>query len=133
MGLQLYADSELVASSNASWENDPGYATFPVGGQGGAVTTNGVIDGLVNSIKEINLELNEWTEVELDAELVQGLVDGEQYGIAMKQAGWSNLDIASKESGNGEFAAKLVVHVDHLRAVKPSGKLTTTWAQMKAE
>lgn len=47
VGLQLYADSELVASSNASWENDPGYATFSVGGQGGAVTTNGVIDELV--------------------------------------------------------------------------------------
>lgn len=47
VGLRLYADSELVASSNASWENDPGYATFSVGGQGGSVTTNGVIDELV--------------------------------------------------------------------------------------
>ena len=47
VGLNLYADGELVASSNANWECDPGFETFSVGGQGGATTTNGVIDELV--------------------------------------------------------------------------------------
>ena len=46
-GIGLYADGELVGSSNAQWECDPGFATFSVGGQGGAATTNGIIDELV--------------------------------------------------------------------------------------
>jgi hypothetical protein len=47
-GLNLYADGELVASNPAAmWEFKPGYATFSVGGQGGTVTTNGIIDELV--------------------------------------------------------------------------------------
>ena len=46
-GLRLYADSELVGSSIATWECDPGFETFSVGGQGGTLTTNGVIDELV--------------------------------------------------------------------------------------
>ncbi len=47
VGLNLYADGELVASSNASWESDEPYPTFSIGGQGGAATTNGIIDELV--------------------------------------------------------------------------------------
>ena len=46
-GLNMYADGELVASSNASWESEEQFETFSVGGQGGAMTTNGVIDELV--------------------------------------------------------------------------------------
>lgn len=46
-GLNLYVDGERVASSIATWECDPGFETFSVGGQGGSLTTNGVIDELV--------------------------------------------------------------------------------------
>ena len=47
-GLVLYADGELVASNAAAmWEFDPGHPVFSVGGQGGAITTNGVIGELV--------------------------------------------------------------------------------------
>lgn len=47
-GLILYTDGEVVATKPAAvWEFDAGYDVFSVGGQGGATTTNGVIDELV--------------------------------------------------------------------------------------
>ncbi len=42
----MYVDGEMAASSNANWKNDPGFATFSIGGQGGTLTTNGMIDEL---------------------------------------------------------------------------------------
>lgn len=74
----------------------------------------------------------EWTDIELDAELAQGLVDGTQYGIAvMRNTVGVNLDLASREHAGGAFAAELVVHASGY-AVKPEGKLVGCWAATKA-
>ena len=44
---------------------------------------NGNGDSILNSVGLRDFKVGEWTEIELDAELVQGLVDGEQYGIVV--------------------------------------------------
>jgi hypothetical protein len=93
---------------------------------------NGYGDSIVNSEPIWDFVVNEWTDIELDAELVQGLVDGDQYGIAiMRNSTGVNLDLASKEQAGGMFTAKLVVHASG-RAVDAFGKLTSTWGTIKS-
>lgn len=93
---------------------------------------NGTGDSILNSqIGKTVFEINEWTEIKLDPELVQSLVDGEQYGIVLWQPDWAkNLDIASREVGDGDNAATLLVSATG-SAVHSRGKLATTWADLK--
>ena len=93
---------------------------------------NGTGDSILNSqIGKTIFEVNEWTETILDAELVQSLVDGEQYGIVLWQPDWAkNLDIASRELNDGENAAILAVTATGL-VVHTHDKIATTWAELK--
>jgi hypothetical protein len=94
---------------------------------------NGYGESILNSEGLWDFVVGEWTDIELDAELVQGLVDGEQYGIVVwRETVGVNLDLASREDAGGQFAAKLVVRGGG-RAVNASGKLTSTWASVKAQ
>ena len=93
--------------------------------------TGGFGGSLVNEEGVWEFQVGEWTDIELDAELVQGLVDGTQYGIAvMRNSVGVNLDLASKEHAGGDFTAQLVVDSRGF-AVDANGKLTTTWGAMK--
>ena len=92
---------------------------------------NGFGDSIANSQGMWDFEVGEWTNIELDAELVQGLVDGEQYGIIIwRETVGVNLDLASKEHAGGDFAAKLVVRSTG-KAVDAHGKLASTWGYLK--
>ena len=80
---------------------------------------------------EAIFEVGEWTEIALDPELVQALVDEEQYGIVVWQPSWAiNLDIAPIEEGDGAHAASLIVHASGA-AAEPYGKLASTWGGLK--
>ena len=93
---------------------------------------NGTGDSILNSlIGKTIFEVNEWTEIVLDPELVQSLVDGEQYGIVLWHPDWAkNLDLASREVADGDNAATLVFTATGF-AVHAYGKLATTWADLK--
>jgi len=73
------------------------------------------------------------TDIELDAELAQGLVDGTQYGIAVwRDTTDVNMDLASREWQGGANAARLIVHAAGPSAVNPDSKTTTTWGTLKS-
>ncbi|MFC1714322.1 hypothetical protein ACFL6S_11700 [Candidatus Poribacteria bacterium] len=115
-----------------SWgdDNNDGQARY------GPVDALDVINGnggsIVNSQGLWDFVVTEWTEIELDAELVQGLVDGEQYGIAIwRDTVGVNLDLASRENADGAFAATLVVTTSGV-AVDVHGKLASTWGTLKS-
>jgi hypothetical protein len=92
---------------------------------------NGFGDSIVNSQKMWDFMVGEWTDIELDAELVQGLVDGEQYGIAItRETVGVNLDLAAREQEM--FAPKLIVHTGSIKSVDAFGKLTSTWGTIKS-
>lgn len=92
---------------------------------------NGFGDSIVNSEGVWDFVVGEWTEIILDAELVQGLADGTQYGIVVwRNTVGVNLDLASREDAGGANAAKLVVHSGG-GAVDARDKLATTWAELK--
>lgn len=92
---------------------------------------NGYGDSILNSEGLWDFVVGEWTDIELDAELVQGLVDGEQYGIVVwRDTVGVNLDLSSREDAGGDFAAKLVVRGGG-KSVDASGKLTSTWGALK--
>jgi len=106
------------------------------GRNGIQITVQDVINGfggsIINSNGMMKFDVNKWSEIELDEELVQGLVDGEQYGIVVWQPDIGiNLDLASREESGGEHAAKLVVHSSGA-AVKLIDKLASTWGKLKA-
>lgn len=105
------------------------------GRNGVQITVQDVINGLggsiINSVGAVICKPNEWINFELDEELVQGLVDGEQYGIAIWQDGWGNLDFSSKERNEGEDAAELVVQSSGAD-VQPTDKLASTWGKLKS-
>lgn len=93
---------------------------------------NGFGGSILNSQGLWDFKVGEWTNIELDAELVQGLVDGEQYGIAIwRETVGVNLDLASREHQDGQFAAKLVVRSSGV-AVDAYGKLGSTWGELKS-
>jgi hypothetical protein len=94
---------------------------------------NGFGDSILNSkIEEATFVVGEWTEIPLDPELVQALVDGEQYGIVVYQPSWAiNLDLAPREESGGQHTATLIVHASGA-AVKPNGKLASTWGVLKS-
>ncbi len=89
-------------------------------------------DSILNSEGVWNFEVNQWTDIELDAELVQGLVDGSQYGIVVwRDTVGVNLDLASQEDAGGLNTAKLVVRSSGF-AVDAHGKLASTWGALKS-
>lgn len=93
---------------------------------------NGNGDSILNEEGIWEFVAGEWTDIELDAELVQGLVDGEQYGIVIwRDSIGVNLDLASQEHQGGQFAAKLVVHASGV-AVNARGKLAASWGILKS-
>jgi len=86
---------------------------------------------IVNSVELWDFMVTEWTDIELDAELVQGLVDGEQFGIAItRETVGVNLDLAAREQEM--FAPKLIVHSGSFKSVDSSDKLTSTWGNIKS-
>jgi hypothetical protein len=93
---------------------------------------NGYGDSILNSQGGWDFKAGEWTDIELDAELVQGLVDGEQYGIVVwRETVGVNLDLSSREDAGGNFTAKLVVHSTGA-AVDANGKLACSWGELKS-
>jgi hypothetical protein len=93
---------------------------------------NGTGDSILNSLIDKTIfEVGKWTEIKLDPELVQSLVDGEQYGIVVWQPDvGKNLDLASREEAGGQNTAVLIVRARRM-AVEPSGKLASTWGDLK--
>jgi hypothetical protein len=94
---------------------------------------NGFGGSILNSkIEEVTFEVGEWVEIPLDPELVQALVDGEQYGIVVWQPSWAiNLDIAPREESDGQHTATLIVRASGA-AIEPNGKLALTWGELKS-
>jgi hypothetical protein len=92
---------------------------------------NGNGDSIVNSQGMWDFTVEEWTDIELDAELVQSLVDGEQYGIVIwRNTVGVNLDLTSREQEM--FSPKLIVHTrTGGRAVDAHGKMASTWGSLK--
>jgi len=77
--------------------------------------------------------VGEWTDIELGAELAQGLIDGEQYGIVVwRDTVGVNLDLASREDAGGAFSAKLVVRSGGMD-IDSEGKLTSAWGKIKSD
>lgn len=94
---------------------------------------NGYGGSILNSNGEMTFKPEERSEVELDAELVQGLVDGTQYGIVLwRDAVDMNVDLASREWQGGANAPKLIVHTGGPAAVNPHSKLASTWGALKS-
>ncbi len=94
-----------------------------VGGFGGSVA---------NSQGVWDFTVDQRTDIELDAAVVQALIDG-QYGIAVMRDNISvNLDLASRESEGGANAATLTVHAADASAVDPGSKLASTWGTLKS-
>jgi len=94
---------------------------------------NGFGGSIVNSEPIWNFTVGEWTDITLDAELAQGLVDGSQYGIVVwRDSTGVNLDLASREDAGGANAATLVVQASEASAVNSNGKVTSTWAAIKS-
>ena len=92
---------------------------------------NGYGGSIANSQGAWEFQVEQWTDIELDAAVVQALVDG-QYGIAVwRDTTGVNLDLAAKEHQGGEFAAKLVVH-GAAAAVNSSNKMASTWGALKS-
>ena len=92
---------------------------------------NGHGGSIVNSEPIWDFVVTEWTDIELDAELVQGLIDGEQYGIVIwRNTVGVNLDLAAREQEL--FMPKLIVHSGGGKAVDAHGKLTLTWGSLKS-
>ncbi len=74
----------------------------------------------------------EWTDIELDADLVDALMNGGHYGIAvMRDSVGVNLDLASREFAAGENEARLVVDSSGL-AVDASDRAASLWGAIKA-
>jgi hypothetical protein len=93
---------------------------------------NGNGSSILNSQPVWEFRTDQWTDIELDAELVQGLIDGSQYGIAVwRDTTGVNLDLASRERDGGAFAAKLTVQATP-SAVSPGGKAASTWGILKS-
>ena len=91
---------------------------------------NGYGGSIVNTEPFWDFAVTEWTDIELDAELVQGLIDGEQYGIVIwRNTTGVNLDLAAREQEL--FMPKLIVHSGG-RAVDANGKMTLTWGSLKS-
>ena len=94
---------------------------------------NGFGGSIVNSNGEMTFRPDERSEIELDAELVQGLVDGTQYGIVLwRDTVDMNLDLASREWQGGAEAPKLTVHTGGPAAVNPDSKIALTWGALKS-
>lgn len=93
---------------------------------------NGVGDSVLNQeIPEITFTVSEWTEIPLDPETIQALVDSNQYGIAVWQPDIGiNLDIASREANGGGNSAVLLVSARNI-AVDRRCRLTTEWGRVK--
>lgn len=92
---------------------------------------NGNGGSIVNSLPLWDFAVTEWTDIELDAELIQSLVDGEQYGIVIwRNTVGVNLDLAAQEQEM--FAPKLIVRTGGGRAVDASDKLASTWGTLKS-
>lgn len=93
--------------------------------------TGGFGGSIVNGEGFWEFTVDEWTDIELDAELVQGLMDGEQYGIAvMRNSVGVNLDLSSREAGGGVNAPRLVVESSGL-AVEARDKAASVWGDIK--
>ena len=100
----------------------PNDAMDVIGGFGGSIA---------NSVGEFTFIPETWTDIALDAALVQGLVDGTQYGIAItRNSVGVNLDLASREYQGGALAATLVVDMT-VTDVEAQGKLAATWGELK--
>jgi len=130
-------------SATFSW---PGAAIGPTWGDadndgnernGFPINALDVINGFGGSIENSepvwNFTVGEWTDIILDAELVQGLIDGSQYGIAVwRDSTGVNLDLASREDAGGANAAMLVVNAIEPSAVNPGSKVTSVWGAIKS-
>lgn len=93
---------------------------------------NGFGGSILNSNGVMTFKPDERSEIELDAELVQGLVDGSQYGVVVwRDTTGINLDLASREWQGGANAATLIVHAT-AAAVSPGGKMALTWGALKS-
>lgn len=87
---------------------------------------------ILNSEGRWDFQVGQWTKIELDAELVQGLVDGAQYGIVVwRDTVGVNLDLASREDSGGQNTARLIVRASGF-AVDADGKLASTWGAIKS-
>jgi hypothetical protein len=74
----------------------------------------------------------EWTDIDLDADLVDALMNGGHYGIAvMRNSTGVNLDLASREFAAGDNAARLVVESSGL-AVDANDRAASLWGSIKA-
>ena len=94
---------------------------------------NGFGGSIVNSQVAWTFRVGEWTDITLDAELVQGLVEGSQYGVIVwRDSTGVNLDLASREDAGGANAARLVVHASEASAVNPGSKVTSAWGKIKS-
>jgi hypothetical protein len=92
---------------------------------------NGNGGSIVNSQPMWDFAVTEWTDIELDAELIQGLVDGEQYGIVIwRNTVGVNLDLAAREQEM--FVPKLIVRTGGGKAVDAPGKLASTWGTLRS-
>jgi len=107
------------------------------GRNGLQITVEDVINGFGGSIvsseiEEATFKVGEWTEVEIDPEPVQSLVDGKQYGIVVWQPTIGiNLDLASREESGGQHTATLIVRASGAD-IEPGGKLASTWGKLKS-
>ncbi|MEK7397607.1 MAG: hypothetical protein AAB116_11795 [Candidatus Poribacteria bacterium] len=110
---------------------------FDVNGRNGVqITVEDAINGLGGSvlnpaIPEAVFEVNKWTEIPLDAKVIQPLIDGKQYGIVIWQPDTGkNIDIASKENGGGQNSAVLLVRASGA-SVDSVEKLASKWGSLK--
>ncbi len=94
--------------------------------------TGGFGDSLANDEGIWDFADGEWTDIELDTDLVDGLMNGGHYGIAvMRNSIGVNLDLASREFAGGDNQARLVVDSSGL-AVDARDRATSLWGSIKA-
>ncbi|HGE69239.1 TPA: hypothetical protein ENX78_00290 [Candidatus Poribacteria bacterium] len=106
------------------------------GRNGVQITVEDVINGLGGSvlnseIPEATFAVNKWTEIPIEAKVIQPLIDEKQYGIVIWQPDiGKNIDIASKENAGGQNSAVLLVRARGAY-VSSLEKVVSTWAMIK--
>ena len=114
-----------------TWGKDNGEKTDRYGPIDVLDVVGGFGGSILNKEGIWEFQVGEWTDIELDAELVQGLVDGTQYGVAvMRNSVGVNLDLSSREKALGKFSPKLVVQARAF-PVQSRGKLASRWGEFK--
>jgi hypothetical protein len=121
------------AALGATWGADNNEGSDRYGPIDARDVINGFGGSIVNSNGEMTFAPETRSEIELDAELVQGLVDGTQYGIVLwRDSTDMNLDLASREWQGGAEGPRLIVHTGGPAAVNPGDKMASTWGALKS-